>query len=96
VNQKNKNDGGIFGNKLKLYVMEKEKCVSCGVETIFNVDTHVDFRTNYIEGVGQFCPRCYHGKQGRNMIAIPISFITETPNDSELGYKIRDFFNQNY
>ena len=76
--------------------MEKEKCVSCGTETIFNVDTHIDFRANYIEGVGQFCPRCYHGNQERNMIAIPINFVTETPNDSELGYKIRDFFNQNY
>ena len=32
-----------------------EKCVLCGVETTTIKTTHIDYRTGYIEGVGQLC-----------------------------------------
>ena len=39
--------------------MPKEHCVMCGNETNVDVSTHVDLRTTYVEGVGQFCTKCY-------------------------------------
>ena len=44
----------------KFNTMAKEKCVSCGVETIYDFETHIDLRSNYIEGVGQFCKSCFN------------------------------------
>ena len=40
------------------YGVEKDKCVSCGVETQYNKTDHIDSRKNYIEGAGQLCPGC--------------------------------------
>lgn len=37
---------------------KKEKCVSCGKETIYTIDTHIDLRKNYVEGAGQLCDDC--------------------------------------
>lgn len=37
----------------------KEKCVLCGVETTYEVSVPVDYRTGYIEGVGQLCFNCF-------------------------------------
>ncbi len=37
----------------------KDKCVCCGVETLYDVETHIDFRIGYIEGCGQLCLDCY-------------------------------------
>jgi len=41
--------------------MEKkiEKCVSCGIDTTYTVDQHIDIRQYYVEGVGQLCKKCY-------------------------------------
>lgn len=36
----------------------KDNCVSCGIETPYNVSTHVDLRQNYVEGAGQLCQTC--------------------------------------
>jgi len=41
------------------YGSEKEKCVSCGVETPYTINTHIDMRKHYIEGAGQLCGKCY-------------------------------------
>lgn len=38
---------------------EKEICRRCGIETSYDIDTHVDMRTCYVEGVGQLCSKCY-------------------------------------
>lgn len=86
----------------KITNMPKEHCVMCGNETNVDVSTHVDLRTSYVEGVGQFCIKCYNKgsitedyqapkvEQERiETIQIPISIIKETPNDFELGGKIR-------
>jgi len=37
----------------------KDKCVSCGVETLYDKTEHVDFRLGYVEGAGQLCLGCY-------------------------------------
>jgi len=38
---------------------EKEKCVSCGKDTPYTINTPVDLREYYIEGAGQLCMDCY-------------------------------------
>jgi hypothetical protein len=38
---------------------EREKCVSCGSETPYTINTPIDMRKNYIEGAGQLCDECY-------------------------------------
>lgn len=39
--------------------MEKEKCVSCGVETPYLIIENIHNRYHYIEGAGQLCEECY-------------------------------------
>lgn len=77
--------------------MAKENCVSCGVETAYEVSTHIDFRNNYVEGVGQLCRNCYSGeKSAQEQIVIPREFILKYSNNAELGEKVREFYYQNY
>ena len=38
--------------------MAKEKCVLCGCETYYDIETDVNYRIGYIEGVGQLCKDC--------------------------------------
>jgi hypothetical protein len=40
--------------------MEKDKCIMCGSDTSYDKNTHIDFRTHYIEGAGQLCSKCYN------------------------------------
>lgn len=37
---------------------EMDVCVMCGKETMYPKRMHIDFRFNYIEGVGQLCREC--------------------------------------
>ena len=37
----------------------REKCVSCGVDTPYHYDTSIEYRDYYIEGGGQLCKTCY-------------------------------------
>tara|TARA_Y100000114_G_scaffold156441_1_gene183653 strand:+ start:1781 stop:1972 length:192 start_codon:yes stop_codon:yes gene_type:complete len=37
----------------------KDKCVTCGKKTAYNIDDHINTRTAYIKGAGQFCKICY-------------------------------------
>ena len=37
----------------------KDKCNCCGVETLYDKETHIDFRIGYIEGAGQLCLDCF-------------------------------------
>jgi hypothetical protein len=78
--------------------MPNEICILCGKETTVDVDTHIDFRTGYIEGSGQLCYECYRkgSPSSREQIAIPKSWITKYSNDSELGQQVRKFYYQNY
>jgi len=37
----------------------KDKCVSCGKETEYEQETHIDYRMYYVEGAGQLCRECF-------------------------------------
>jgi hypothetical protein len=75
--------------------MAKDLCIMCGVETPYDFETHVDIRLGYIEGAGQLCSRCYSGGTDRNHISIPEEMIYNTPNDQELGEKVRQIYWKN-
>ena len=68
-----------------------ETCVMCGEETTTLKTTHVDFRYGYVEGAGQLCRECYLGED-RNLITINSRTILDTPNDAELGAKVRELY----
>jgi len=36
-----------------------DKCISCGGDTPYTINTHIDMRKFYIEGAGQLCVKCY-------------------------------------
>jgi hypothetical protein len=81
--------------KTKTNNMAKDKCIVCGIETAYDETTHIDMRTGYVEGAGQLCQSCYNMTNNRKHLAIPIYLITDTPNDQELGAKIRKFYYDN-
>lgn len=37
----------------------KDKCVSCKKDSLYDKETHIEFRVGYIEGAGQLCLDCY-------------------------------------
>lgn len=74
---------------------EFEHCILCGVETSVKIGTHIDMRHGYIEGAGQLCSKCYSGGTDRNHLAIPEHIIYNTPNDQELGAKVRELYWEN-
>lgn len=67
----------------------KDCCVSCGVETAYDESTHVDMRNGYVDGLGQLCSSCYLYGSNRKHILVSEAMIINTPNDSELGSKVR-------
>jgi hypothetical protein len=74
--------------------MAKDKCVLCGAETPYDESVHIDYRHGYIEGAGQLCKSCYDRGTKRTHITIPADVIYNTPNDQELGQKVRTIYNQ--
>jgi hypothetical protein len=68
-----------------------EDCIMCGKKTTTLKTAHVDFRYGYVEGAGQMCRECYLG-ENRNLITIEGRTILDTPNDSELGAKVRELY----
>ena len=72
--------------------MAKDLCIMCGKETAYDFETHIDYRTGYIEGAGQLCTPCYTQGTNRNHIAVPEYLIYNTPNDQELGGKVRELY----
>ena len=64
----------------------------CGVETPYDFETHIDMRLGYIEGVGQLCRSCFNGTKDVNDIIVPFYMIENTPNDQELGGKVRSIY----
>ena len=73
--------------------MTKEKCIICGVETLYDFDTNIEYRTHYVEGMGQLCKTCYDsGTYPKSHILIPINLIKDTPNDMELGKAVRKLY----
>jgi hypothetical protein len=74
--------------------MTKETCVMCSKETPYTVDTHIELRNCYIEGLGQLCASCYGTKNEQEVVCVPCILINDTPNDMELGKKVRTLYNQ--
>ena len=71
---------------------EMDCCVLCGVQTPYAKSVHIDYRRGYIEGAGQLCQSCYDRGTERRQILIPAEIIYNTPNDSELGAKVRKLY----
>ena len=71
---------------------EFEHCILCGVETSVKIGTHIDMRHGYIEGAGQLCPNCYNRGTEHGAIAVDYNTILGTPNDQELGAKVRKLY----
>lgn len=71
----------------------KEKCVMCGNETQYDVSLNINLRYGYIEGMGQLCGSCYQGSS-RASILVDHRTILDTPNDSELGMKVRRSYHE--
>ena len=76
-----------------------EKCIICGEETNTLKTTHIDYRYNYVEGAGQCCKECYDKVYITNimtnrttLITISAEDVLNTPNDSELGAKVREMY----
>ena len=70
-----------------------EYCVLCGSETTYTINTHIDFRDGYVEGVGQLCRICYYkNPEEKTHISIPKNTVRDTPNDAELGEKVRNLY----
>ena len=88
--------------------MPKEICILCGNETHEEITTHVDFRTGYIDGMGQLCISCFNKSNYRGyvtdneierimknrttLVTISAEDILNTPNDMELGAKVRNLY----
>lgn len=72
-----------------------EICVLCGKVTDVKFTTPVDYRYHYIEGAGQLCKSCYNRGTERRQIIIPADLVYNTPNDMELGEKVRQIYNSN-
>jgi hypothetical protein len=85
--------------------MPNEICIQCGKETNININTHVDYRYGYVEGAGQCCKECYDKtynvqddyisrvmKNRTTLITISAEDILNTPNDMELGAKVRGHY----
>jgi hypothetical protein len=77
--------------------MAKDHCIICGVETVYDFETHIDMRIGYIEGAGQLCKSCYDRvpTTPSNYIDIPEDLVYNTPNDQELGSKVRELYWEN-
>jgi len=80
--------------------MAKDKCVMCGVETPYEETVHIDYRTGYIEGAGQLCATCYSGKKPNTdhlqHFLVSVHTVVSTPNDQELGAKVRQAYFELY
>jgi len=89
--------------------MPNEICILCGKETNVDINTHIDHRYGYVEGAGQCCKECYNKTSNieedyvtrtmRNrttLLTISAEDILGTPNDMQLGAKVRQQYWDTY
>jgi hypothetical protein len=76
-----------------------EQCVICGEPTQYRFNDHVNFRFNYVEGAGQLCNKCGNKEEEpialdshRNLFTVSEYTVLSTPNDQELGNKVRQLY----
>jgi len=79
--------------------MAKDICIMCGKETAYDFETHIDYRVGYVEGAGQLCHNCYTNVPTTDrassldlIICVNEDTILNTPNDYELGEKVRQMY----
>lgn len=74
--------------------MAKDTCIMCGAETPYEFETHIDMRIGYIEGAGQGCfqPHMCSQERSRKLFTISEELVYSTPNDAELGAKVRQMY----
>lgn len=72
--------------------MAKDKCVLCGKDSPYEMDVNIDYRNGYIEGAGQLCENCWDAGTERESMLIQTHIIENTPNDMELGKKVRQLY----
>jgi hypothetical protein len=70
----------------------KDRCVNCKRQTPYDFETNINDRYGYVEGVGQLCRSCYDGNIDDTDVCVPNFLILDTPNDQELGEKVRKLF----
>ncbi len=71
-----------------------DKCVLCGKDTPYRFNDHIDTRIGYVEGAGQGCyqPHMCSQERSRRLITVSEELIYSTPNDQELGGKVRELY----
>ena len=82
-----------------------ETCIICGAKTDVLISTHIDYRYGYVEGAGQCCKECYDKtnksyddyastvmKNRTTLVTVTAEDILNTPNDQELGAKVRQAY----
>ena len=76
-----------------------EQFVICGEPTQYRFNDHVNFRFNYVEGAGQLCNKCGNKDEEpialdshRNLFTVSEYTVLSTPNDQELGNKVRQLY----
>ena len=93
----------------KAHADDYDHCILCGVETAYKRSTHVDMRHGYIEGAGQLCTKCYNFDtisvtkdenpipldSHRQLFTVSEYTVLSTPNDQELGAKVRQLYWEN-
>ena len=75
--------------------MAKDKCIMCEEDSPYEYETHIDLRMGYIEGAGQLCEKCYSAGTDRRHMTVPMHMVYDTPNDQELGAKVRKLYYEN-
>ena len=64
----------------------KDKCVLCGIDSLYDKEQHIDFRIGYVEGCGQLCLDCCDVQWK--------TIVDKEPNDMLLGGKLRALRNE--
>jgi len=78
----------------EITLSKMDVCVICGKDTPYTIETHIDNRIGYIEGAGQGCPSPIICSQNRakSVFTLSEALIHNTPNDSDLGHKVREIY----
>jgi hypothetical protein len=91
----------------KAHADDYDHCILCGVETAYKRSTHIDMRHGYIEGAGQLCSKCHNFDKSsiikdeipldshRQLFTVSEYTVLSTPNDMELGAKVRQLYWEN-
>jgi len=76
--------------------MNRETCITCKNETPYHISTDIEYRSHYVEGAGQLCKDCWdeYFNNDDNVLMISEKIIKDTPNNYELGEKVRSIYNK--